>query len=348
VNNRFIKNGYLNHAVADAFEQLLPNGTFPSYFIMIDIDPAKIDINIHPTKTEIKFDDEKSVYAIIRAAVKRSLGKFSITPSLDFEQETAFNIPVHMYQSTPKLPGIKINPGYNPFREETVEKTTQSDFRWGQVSRPAESEMLLSGMLPLPIEPVQEEVCQVVCQYNRQYIVALYRNTFVFIDQQAAHERVLFEKNKKLLEQSPSAIQQELFPQTLTFSPDDFLIIRELLSDIGKLGFDLREFGANTIVLNGVPAGVEKGKEKEVIDHILESFKNSNHQFRNNQKENLLISVSRNLAIKSGQELSTREMQHLANELFKCDQPGFDATGSPTFVSLDSQEIEKKFQQRTR
>jgi len=272
VNNRFIKNGYLNHAVTDAFESLLPNGTFPSYFIMIDIDPAKIDINIHPTKTEIKFEDEKSVYAIIRAAVKRSLGKFSITPSLDFEQETAFNIPVHMYQSTPKTPGIKINPGYNPFREQPVEKTGQAEYRWGQISRPVEHDTLLSGVLPLPEEPIQEEICQVLCQYDRQFIVALYQNAFVFIDQQAAHERVLFEKNKKLLEQTPAAIQQELFPQTLTFSPDDFLIIKEILSDIGKLGFDLREFGSNTIVLNGVPAGVEKGKEKEVIDHILESF----------------------------------------------------------------------------
>jgi DNA mismatch repair protein MutL len=128
VNNRFIKNGYLNHAVSDAFEDLLPAGSFPSYFIMIEIDPAKIDINIHPTKTEIKFDDEKSVYAIIRASVKRSLGKFSVTPSLDFEQETAFNIPVSMYRQEPKLPGITVNPAYNPFKNnDAPPRPSQAD-----------------------------------------------------------------------------------------------------------------------------------------------------------------------------------------------------------------------------
>jgi len=347
VNNRFIKNGYLNHAVSDAFEDLLPGNSFPSYFLLIDIDPAKIDINIHPTKTEIKFEDERSVYAIIRAAVKRSLGKFSITPSLDFEQENAFNIPVHMYGTTPKAPVISVNPGYNPFREKQDDLPAHRNINWGR-----SEETVLSSAFPeqapslLPETKETNDKCEVLGQLDRKYIIGNFQNRLVLIDQQAAHERILFEKNRNLLNQSPMASQQELFPQTLTFTPDDFLIITEILADIGKLGFDLREFGKNTFVLNGVPSGIEKGREKETIDHILESYKNNNHQYKNNRQENLLRSVAYHLSVKTGQELSLREMQHIADKLFQCEQPNFNAVGKPTFVTLDPAELEKKFQQK--
>lgn len=348
VNNRFIKNGYLNHAVSDAFEDLLPNSSFPSYFLLIDIDPAKIDINIHPTKTEIKFEDERSVYAIIRAAVKRSLGKFSITPSLDFDQENAFNIPVQMYNTTPRPPVITVNPGYNPFRENQDDLPQTRTVPWGR-----SQESILNNAVSLPasagfIPEARQEIdkCEVLGQIDKRYIAGNYKNNLILIDQQAAHERILFEKNRKLLQSAPMASQQDLFPQTLTYPPDDFVMISEILPDIGRLGFDLRPFGKNTFVLNGVPSGIEKGREKETIDHILESYKNNNVQFKNNRQENLLRSIAYHLAVKSGQDLSLREMQHIADQLFLCEQPNFTAVGKPTFVTLDRAELEKKFQQK--
>ena len=346
VNNRFIKNGYLHHAVTDAFEALLPSNSFPSYFLLIDIDTTKIDINIHPTKTEIKFEDERSVYAIIRASVKRALGKFSITPSLDFEQETAFNIPVQMYSSPPKAPTIHVNPGYNPFNDTDNRLPQGREMRWGKMEEILTQQQPHETVQPLIPQEESEKKCSVIGQLERRYILGITNNSLIIIDQQAAHERILFEKNRKLLEQSPIASQTDLFPQTIHFTPDDFLVLIEILPDLGKLGFDLREFGKNTFVLNGVPAGIGHGMEKEIIEQVLESYKNNNQQYKNNHQENLLRSIASNLAVKSGTELSMREMQHIADQLFQCDQPNFGVSGKTVFIILDAPELDQKFQKR--
>ena len=344
VNKRFIRNGYLHHAVTDAFESLLPHGSFPSYFLYIDIDPAKIDINIHPTKTEIKFEDEKSVYAIIRAAVKRSLGKFSITPSLDFEQETAFNIPVSMYGTEPKLPVININPGYNPFRTtDAGPKSFSKAEGWEKLYEAARNR---DEQVPLITHNEQEQICKVIGQLDKKYIVGFLNHNLIMIDQQAAHERIIFERNLTLLEQNPSVSQQELFPQTMQFTHDDFVILKEISDDIRKLGFDLREFGSNTFVLNGVPPDTTTGSAQQLIESILESYKNFNSNFKNNHRENLLKSVSYNMSVKVGKELDVKEMQQIANDLYKCNQPALSIWGKPTFVTIAPNEIERKFQQR--
>lgn len=348
VNNRFIKNGYLNHAVTDAFEDLLPSGSFPGYFIMIDIDPSKIDINIHPTKTEIKFEDEKSVYAIIRASVKRSLGKFSVTPSLDFEQETAFHIPVSMYRQEPKMPTIQVNPSYNPFREESARQVKPSAAGWEQlydITRLRnESQQVTAPEFQQQKE--RQSACEIFGQLDMRYIIARHEGSLVLIDQQAAHERILYDQNSEMLTKTAAVSQQELFPQTLTFSHDDYLILCEITDDIRRLGFDLNDFGKNTFVLNGVPSGIAKGSEKAALESILESYKNHNPTIRSNHRENLLRSVSYHLSVKHGTALDRREMQEIADKLFQSDQPNFTASGKPTFVVLTASEIEKKFQQR--
>jgi len=347
VNNRFIRSSYLNHAVTDAFENLLPHASFPSYFLLIDINPSKIDINIHPTKTEIKFEDEKSVYAIIRAAVKRALGKFSITPSLDFEQETAFNIPVSMYGTQPKTPGITVTPGYNPFHNPAPADRSPAITRgWEKLYEAAlnrdEPQIRQSAIdHSLSNTPVK-----VFGQLENRYILALFNNSLILIDQQAAHERIIYERNAGMLAQTPAVSQQQLFPQTIEFSHSDFVILREISDDIRKLGFDLREFGNNTFVLNGVPSGVAGGSEKQLLERILESYKNFNNNFKNYSRENLLKSVAFNLSVKAGQELDIREMQKIADDLLLCESPNFTVSGKPTYVTVTSQEIERKFQQR--
>ncbi len=348
VNNRFIKNAYLNYAVTDAFEDLLPHNSYPSYFLLIEIDPARIDINIHPTKTEIKFDDEKSVYAIIRASVKRALGKFSVTPSLDFEQENAFNIPVKMYQTVPKSPDIQIDPNYNPFRSGSSPSPTRqnNNSSWEKMYEIARQRDGISVQQPLLDEPIVAEQYHVLAQLEKRYIVAMHEGILLLIDQHAAHERILYEKNRSRLELSPLTSQQELFPQTMQFSHDDALVISEIVDDIRKLGFDLREFGKNTFVLNGVPTGISPGKEREFIDRIIESYKNNNATIKSSHRENLLRSIAYHLSVKSGQELQHDEMNTIVKELFICMQPNFSPSGKPTFITLPSVDIEKKFQQR--
>jgi len=346
VNNRFIKNGYLHHAVTDAYENLMPHGAFASYFLFMDLDPSRIDINIHPTKTEVKFEDEKSIYAILRAAVKRSLGKFSITPSLDFDQETSFNIPVRMYNEVPKQPVININPGYNPFRDQDAAPVKPRTIGWEKMYEAAlrrDSVEPSPSLLPdIPVAPA----CRVLGQLNNSLIVAMMNQELILIDQQAAHERIIYERNFDRLTHQPQVSQQDLFPQTLQFTHADFVLMQELQDDIRKLGFDIREFGANTFVLNGIPAGIEKGKEKDLIEGILESYKNFNSSLKNQAKENLLRSVAFNLSVKAGKPLDIREMQQIADDLLACRQPGLSPAGKPTFVTVTVQEIEKKFQQR--
>ena len=168
----------------------------------------------------------------------------------------------------------------------------------------------------------------------------------ILIDQQAAHERILYDQNEAMLGKSPAVSQQELFPQTMTFTHDDFLILSEIADDIRRLGFDLREFGKNTFVLNGVPTGIASGSEKSILESILESYKNHNPTIKSNHRENLLRSVSYNLSVKHGAELDIREMQQLADSLMQSSQPNFTAGGKTTFIVLTSSEIEKKFQQK--
>lgn len=348
VNNRFIKNPYLHHAVADAFDNLIPHGSFPSYFLFIEIDPSKIDVNIHPTKTEIKFEDERSVYAIMRAAVKRALGKFSITPSIDFDQEPGIQIPVNKYAETPIAPVIRVNPGFNPFKTENP----------SSIDRPRATgwQKIYEGLNRNDVSAAPEELlpveqtptpCHVMGHLENRYIIALMSGTLMIIDRQAAHERIIYERNLALLSHTPAVSQQDLFPKTLEFPYDDFVMLRELAPDIRKLGFDLREFGNNTFVLNAVPAGIDPGNEKQLIDSILESYKNYQGGQRLPTQESLLRSVARNLAIRAGQPMENRELQKLTDELFQCSEPAYSPSGKPVIVTFPFQEIEKKFQQRS-
>lgn len=348
VNNRFIKNPYLHHAVADAFDDLIPHGSFPSYFLFIEIDPAKIDVNIHPTKTEIKFEDDRSVYAIMRAAVKRSLGKFSITPSLDFDQEPGIQIPVSQYRETPKVPVIRVNPGFNPFMTDPAPTSDRPRATgWQKLYEGLSSEQVTGN--PQELLPVEtaESTCRVIGQLENRYLIAQMNGSLLLIERQAAHERIIYERNLALLSQAPAISQQELFPQTLEFPYDDFVMLCELAPDIRKLGFDLREFGNNTFVLNAVPAGIDPGTEKQLIDSILESYKNFQGGQRLPGQESLLRSVARNLAVKAGQPMENREMQKLADELMQCSEPSYSPSGKPVIITFSTQEIEKKFQQRS-
>lgn len=360
VNNRFIKDAYLNHAVNKAYEELLAEENFPLYVLFIDIDPAKIDVNVHPTKTEIKYLDEKSIYAIIHSAVKRSLGRYNISPTIDFDQETAFSGMIsHKAPDEIIPPSITFNPDFNPFSEEKVqdkgltgfrnnENREQSTKNWGSLyeisaHKPVEQvSMELPGNGPeAKYAPVQKQLMQL----HNKYIISQIKSGLMLIDQQAAHERVLYERFSENLEDRKGASQQSLFPQTVTLSPNDYELAKSLLDDIKSLGFEVREFGKNTLVIEGIPVdlGSNQINETQLFEHLIEGFKNSQQELRLDKRDALARSMARNSSIKSGAVLGQEEMNTLIEQLFACKSPNFSISGKPVIQTMNMLELDKKF-----
>lgn len=357
VNNRFVKDAYLNHAVVHGFEDMLQKDTFPSYFIKIEIDPARIDVNIHPTKTEIKFEDDRSVYAIIRAAVKRSLGKFSVAPSLDFETESSFDLPLAYLGTQPKAPQIQVDPTFNPFnpapskslgghvqREQPFEKKFNN---WEQLYKGIENmDPIVDTQQTIrhgEEQKINFDKNQTCFQFSNKYIAFTFNNALVVVSQQAAHERVLYENNLNALQNNKPISQQQLFPQTFELNAVDFQLMQELETDLKVIGFDLNIFGNNTYVIHGVPAYVESGKELPLLESILDQFKMNAKSFRIDMQNHIAKSIARSLSIKDGQPLSEKEMKHLLEELFQCNHPELAINGNRVYVVLDSNHLEKMF-----
>lgn len=357
LNKRFIKNGYLHHAVQSAFEQLLPTDSFASYFLMLDVDPKSIDINIHPTKTEVKFEDEKAIYAFLRSAVKKSLGRFNISPSLDFDQEAhLYNMPLKPVDGIYKQPTIKVDENYNPFKtekKEVVERELSNKTNWEKLySRHADNQ--------LEFEIKKEEETQQTIntdwdndlhesnkkstyQLHNKYILTHIKTGFMVIDQQGAHERILYERILEGFEKHKSATQQELFPKTIELNTPDFELVKELQSEIQSMGFDISEFGKNTFVIHGVPADTSDYDSVKLLEGLLENYKQNLLELKSDKRENLARSMARNTAIKSGRALTQEEMQNIIDELFACKMPYSTPSGKPTITTFSSDDLDKRF-----
>jgi DNA mismatch repair protein MutL len=364
VNNRFIKDGYLNHAVMIAYDQLLPEDCFPLYVLFIDIDPAKIDINVHPTKTEIKYQDEKAIYAIIRSAVKRSLGKYNITPTLDFNQETAFD---RMLSTKPleeiTAPAVDFNPNFNPFHEErkasreipylrNVGEQKNIPSNWGSLYEINEKpsftqhsfELDHEKSLATGDEKIETLSGRQVFQLHQRYIVTQIKSGFMLVDQQAAHERILYERFLLQLEQNQGSSQQSLFPQTVTLNTTDFALATELLPYFQALGFVIRDFGKNTLVIEGVPADLPENNDLAVmLEELIEGFKNNHTVLKLDKRDNLARTLAKNSAIKAGTTLETEEMNDLIDQLFACDMPNATLNGKQIIVKITLEELSERF-----
>jgi DNA mismatch repair protein MutL len=361
VNNRFIKDGYLNHAVTKAYEELLTEENFPLYVLFIDIDPAKIDVNVHPTKTEIKYLEEKSIYAIMHSAVKRSLGRFNISPSIDFDQETGFSSMISLKKPEDIVPPtINFNPDFNPFGES---KSTSREYayqnsndykpaalskNWGSLYEIVKHQPQEQSALELEPEGEDEQLAPVqkqLMQVHNKYIMSQIKSGIMVIDQQAAHERILYERFLLHLEDRKGASQQSLFPQTVTLSPNDFELAKSLLEDIKSLGFEVREFGKNTLVIEGIPVdlGSNTFNETQLFEHLIEGFKNSQQELKLDKRDALARSMARNSSIKSGVSLAQEEMNTLIEQLFACKSPNYSISGKPVIQTIGLTEIDKKF-----
>ncbi|MBE8713200.1 DNA mismatch repair endonuclease MutL [Sphingobacterium hungaricum] len=364
VNKRFVKDPYLHHAVMNAYEDLLPADSFPLYVLFIDIDPSKIDINVHPTKTEIKYEDEKSIYAILRSTLKRSLGKYNIAPSLDFNQETSFNgFITQKPLDEIKVPAIEFNPNFNPFDTEkepkssglssyssVLEKKSGIPQNWDTLYQITEKEH--AEQLPLhqshDDDFSQKEVAVVSKQHqffqlHKLYIATQIHSGLILIDQQAAHERILFEQFREHLHTNQGLSQQSLFPQTIDLSVSDFNIVEELLPDLQSLGFQLRPFGKTTYIVDGIPADLGNVNEKLIIEQVLEDYKNYDSAVKLNKRESLAKSLAKNAAIKAGTSLDQDAMVELFDRLFACELPNISLQGKPVLITITLQEFAEKF-----
>lgn len=343
VNNRFIKNGYLHHAVMGAYEQLVAGDEFPAYFLFLDVPPNTIDVNIHPTKTEVKFEDEKNLYAILKTSVKRALGKNNLAPSIDFDVEQIVEFNYGTQSGPVKTPQIQVNPSYNPFSDKKETGKPASD--WQSLYQ----DYINPGTATsLPEEHMFKKEAELFIvpekffQLQLRYIVVAYADGLLLIDQQRAHERVLYEHYKKASQHQVHS-QQELFPQTIELSSADMLLLNELNDDLKKLGFDILPFGKDTVVIQGVPADLSSLNSAEVLHGLLENYKLNNLDVKLDKGENICRSLAKNTSIKYGKELQPEEMRLLMEHLFSCEEHSYSPTGKVVYTKIDTMDMDKLF-----
>jgi DNA mismatch repair protein MutL len=367
-NNRFIKSPYLNHAVMSAYQDMITSDSFPMYVLFIDLDPTQVDVNVHPTKQEIKFEDEKIVYAFVQAAVKHALAQFSITPTLDFDLDSSIQ----------QLDSIQ-----KPFTEEKkLETTSSSIFRtfteanqahkieptglkhWSDLSGEDKSqrseagsqEFQSLGRFLLKTEDEKTPPGQtlihhspftideaVLTQLFNTYILLPTAENFLLVHQQLAHERVIYERLVNALQGKPVATQRNLFPSTIELAPADAVLLNELISDLLQMGYTIEPFGKTAFVIQGTPADIEQGNEKVILEKILEQYKHFSSEIKLSKREMLLRTVAWQQAIKPGVSLSEKEMQNLINDLFQCQQPNSSPSGKPTYLEFKKDQLEKMF-----
>ncbi|MDR1792942.1 MAG: DNA mismatch repair endonuclease MutL [Bacteroidales bacterium] len=363
VNERFIKHPYFNHAVVSAFESVIPQEHFPTYFIYLQVNPQSIDINIHPTKTEVKFQDERLIYSILHSAVKKSIGNFHLNSQIDFENVSPIEFSTANIHSQPKIPQTVSNPNYNPFANSGGSSGRQNEWK-PTVVADGWQKIYESIKENIPEVPTQENIEQIdnqqlvedtsqisdnvndisLFQTQNKYIIAKTKSGFVVIEQEAALERILFERNIKYIENQPCTSQKLLFPETLVFTVQDAEIINELLSEFTRLGFEIEPFGNNTFILNAVPPELGDKNVQEIIEQSLEAYKNNLLSLKISKKNNLAHSFSRSLCHqKKNQILTTEEMQSLVNELFSSQSPQISPSGRKICLLFNENELMRLF-----
>jgi len=392
VNNRFIKSGYLHHAIMNAYEELellSKKDAFPLYVIFLDIDPSRIDINVHPTKQEIKFDDERLVYNYLKVGVRHALGQYNVVPTLDFENDGSFS-PMKNFggRSDYNAPSSPVQQNDEPRIQTFVSKASagmsegdssnggnyKNDYgsssqrernnlqNWQKLyegldelegENPTSSEG--SGAITIKSkwseeEPQLDDEAKTFSKKQKEpyqihatYIVSQMKSGFILIDQQAAHERILYEKYLDLLTNKQTFTQKELFPKSVSVTPNDAVLLKDILVEINQLGFDIREFGKDSFVIHGIPADLKGNvNEQKIIEILLEQYK-ANVDLKLDIRENIARSMARSSAIKRGQSLTVQEMQELFDQLFACSNHLKSPSGRNCFLTYDLEDLEKRF-----
>ena len=333
VNRRFMKHPYFHKAVAEAYQNILPAEAIPTYFIYLETDPATIDINIHPTKTEIKFEDERSIWQILMASVREALGRFNIVPSIDFEGESMVEIPVRKpADQIPAPPVININPGYNPFDTDYH----PSD-RAGIIERFEKGENLPEAAFSAA------GTGRKFFQIRNKYIVCPVRSGLMLIDQRRAHEKILYERYLEYLSNNRPVSQSELYPVTAELNAADILILKEIEKDLGLLGFSILFRGEHEITIKGRPSGTESSDPVKMLEVIIEEFRSTQNDPSVNAREKLAAVMASASAIPYGKQLVQNEMEELFDSLFACKSPNYSPGGKSIVVIITLEELDKKF-----
>ncbi|MCU0319626.1 MAG: DNA mismatch repair endonuclease MutL [Flavobacteriales bacterium] len=348
VNQRFIRSSYLEHAVRKAYEELVARDTHPGWFLRIELDPAQIDINIHPTKTEIKFRDDRMVYALVHAAVRRALGRFNIVPSLDFEPEPAL-LAAQTNTGNGKAPAWRpTDLGAFTAPPRPSPEGWQQLFQLGMVTSADEETVATQAAPRTQVVPMREHEApdgeRPVFQLHARYIMAQLRSGLLVVDQQRAHERILYERNLKLLEQGAGLSQTELFPRHVELSATDLALVEEVLPELRSMGFDLALFGGRTLQVNGMPAEASDEDPGHLLETLLEQLKRERSSLRNERHTVLARSMARSMAIRPGRVLSVTEMHDLIDRLFACEHPHHTPLGKPTLLTIGSEELSERFE----
>ncbi|MGC1631690.1 MAG: DNA mismatch repair endonuclease MutL, partial [Gelidibacter sp.] len=362
VNNRFIKSPYLNHAINAAFEGLIKDGNHPVYFLNLTVDPKSIDINIHPTKTEIKFDDEHTLYAILRSSVKHSLGQFNIAPVLDFEYDTNLDTPYDYKDKGASTPTVDVDRDYNPFREErisgqqitAVRKQTpnhwdslyvgleskgtrdKQDFNQVEFESEPEKTSLFDGGL-------YTDTTQSTYQFQNKYIISTIKSGMLMIDQHRAHQRILYEGLLKSMTVKEAVSQQLLFPLQLHFTGSELSILNQLKEDLEATGFVFSTIDDELVEIIGLPINVPDSEVPIILEQLISDVEQEVPDSHFSATDLLAKSMAKTLAIKTGQSLSNLEQEHLVNTLFACKEPSVSPTNRATFITMSIDEVDRKF-----
>jgi DNA mismatch repair protein MutL len=357
VNNRFIKSAYLNHAVMNAYQEMIPGDSFPMYVLFFDLDPTQVDVNVHPTKQEIKFEDEKIIYAFLQAAVKHALAQFSVTPTLDFDLDASIQQLPSIQQPFTKqkeeaASSTSIFKGFTQKNQaHFIEKSELKNWK-GFFEDPEKSEV---GIQRSESESRSENLSHTsdlilqastdfsLTQLLNTYIILPSSNGFLLIHQQAAHERIIYERLLEASKGKTVATQRSMFPVTVELSPTDATLLEELMPDLRQLGYIIEPFGKNTFVIQGTPADVEQGNEKKIMESLLEQFKHFSSDMKFSKREKLVRSLAWQQAIKPGTPLTEKEMKVIIEDLFKCNTPNITPNGNPTYMEFKKDYLEKLF-----
>ena len=358
VNDRYIKSSYLHHAVIAAYDGLLKEGTQPSYFLYLEVPPHSIDINIHPTKTEIKFDDEHALYAILRAAIKHSLGQFNVAPVLDFERDANLDTPYHYKDAAATRPTVQVDADFNPFSEVTTSprmtgfRKTENTANWDGLYVGLKQDTELVSQFDFESEAVtssmfsDDEVEQSTSrpyQIHKKYIVNPIKSGMVIVDQQRAHQRVLYEQFLSNMTVNQASSQQLLFPLNLFFSSTEMKLISELKLSLVNTGFVFEETMDDHIVISGLPVNVTESEVAILLEQLISDLQDGIPESSFSQNDSIAKSMAKSLAVKTGTYLTEKEQENLINGLFACKEPNISPFQKPTFITMRVEDLDKKF-----
>jgi DNA mismatch repair protein MutL len=368
VNDRFIKSGYLHHAIMAAYEGLLKDGSQPSYFLYLQVPPHTIDINIHPTKTEIKFDDEHALYAILRSAVKHSLGQFNVAPVLDFERDATLDTPYDFQGKEAEFPTIQVDSTFNPFAEEKKpsfsgggSSSSSFSFKPKREAQPHWESLYVGLKENFEPEPQEmqfesdvvtsslfndsevEQSKTATYQIHKKYIVSPIKSGMLIIDQQRAHQRVLYEQFLTNITVHQASSQQLLFPLTFYFSGNEMALMNELIPSLENAGFVFDAINADSVIISGLPVTVSESEASIVLEQLVADLQDEIPDSSFSQMDSMAKSMARSLAVKTGTYLTEKEQENLVNNLFACKENSVSPFNKPTFITLSVEDLDKKF-----